>query len=180
MNLMKCASILTAAVLLACASAVSAAPANNTNSIAVVDVQKIFNESKPGKAAAAHMQEVQKILQKGMDDVVALNKGKESTPEAQRSIAEAQQLLNRQLDVERQAANAVVENELRAAVSVWLSKNKRFTMVVSKQLLLGNADSIDFTSSIMKEMNRRNPKFPDLPKVTINPPQNKQKTSASK
>lgn len=127
------------------------------------------------------MQEVQKILQKGMDDVIALHKGRENTPEAQRAIAEAQQLLNRQLDVERQAANAVVENELRAAVSAWLAKNKRFTMVVSKQLLLGNVPSVDFTSAIMTEMNRRNPKFPDLPKVTINRPQNgQQKAPASK
>lgn len=54
-------------------------------------------------------------------------------------------------------------------------------MVVSKQLLLGNVPSVDFTSAIMTEMNRRNPKFPDLPKVTINRPQNgQQKAPASK
>ena len=136
----------------------------------VIDVQKIFNESAPGKAAAAHMQEVQKILQKGMDDVLAMHKGQENTPQAQQAIAEAQQLLNRQLAVEQQATNAVMERELREAVSAWLKTNKKTKMILSKQLTLGNTGDIDFTTGVMKEMNKRKPTFPALPKVTINRP----------
>ena len=137
----------------------------------VIDVQKIFNESAPGKAAAAHMQEVQKILQKGMDDVIAMHKGQENTPQAQQAIAEAQQLLNRQLAVEQQATNAVMERELREAVSAWLKANKNKTkMILSKQLTLGSTGDIEFTAGVMKEMNKRKPTFPALPKVTINRP----------
>ena len=136
----------------------------------VIDVQKIFNESAPGKAAAAHMQEVQKILQKGMDDVIAMHKGQENTPQAQQAIAEAQQLLNRQLAVEQQATNTVLEQELRAAVDAWLKSHKRIQMILSKQLTLGAAGGIEFTTGIMQEMNKRKPKFPALPKVTINRP----------
>ena len=136
----------------------------------VIDVQKIFRESAPGKAAVTHMQEVQKILQKGMDDVLAMHKGQENTPQAQQAIAEAQQLLNRQLAVEQQATNAVLEQELRAAVAEWLKANKRIKMILSKQLTLGSTGDIEFTAGVMKEMNKRKPKFPALPKVTINRP----------
>ena len=136
----------------------------------VIDVQKIFNESAPGKAAAAHMQEVQKILQKGMDDVLAMHKGQENTPQAQQAIAEAQQLLNRQLAVEQQATNAVMERELRAAVSEWLKANRKTKMILSKQLTLGSTGDIEYTAGVMKEMNKRKPTFPALPKVTINRP----------
>ena len=136
----------------------------------VIDVQKIFRESAPGKAAATHMQEVQKILQKGMDDVLAMHKGQENTPQAQQAIAEAQQLLNRQLAVEQQATNNVLERELREAVSAWLKANKRIKMVLAKQLTLGSTGDIEFTAGVMKEMNKRKPTFPALPKVTINRP----------
>ena len=106
-----------------------------------------------------------------MDDVIAMHKGQENTPQAQQAIAEAQQLLNRQLAVEQQATNAVMERELRAAVSEWLKANKNKTkMILSKQLTLGSTGDIEFTASVMKEMNKRKPTFPALPKVTINRP----------
>lgn len=136
----------------------------------VIDVQKIFAESAPGKAAVAHMQEVQKILQKGMDDVIAMHKGQENTPQAQQAIAEAQQLLNRQLAVEQQATNNVLERELREAVAAWLKSNRKTKMILSKQLTLGSTGDIEFTAGVMKEMNKRKPQFPALPKVTINRP----------
>lgn len=164
MKKFKFVSIVAALVLALSACAAFAAD------YGVVDVQKIFAESAPGKAAAAHMQEVQKILQKGMDDVIAMHKGQENTPQAQQAIAEAQQLLNRQLAVEQQATNAVLEQELRAAVDAWLKSHKRIQMILSKQLTLGAAGGIEFTTGIMQEMNKRKPKFPALPKVTINRP----------
>ena len=164
MKKFKFVSIVAALVLALSACAAFAAD------YGVVDVQKIFRDSAPGKAAAAHMQEVQKILQKGMDDVLAMHKGQENTPQAQQAIAEAQQLLNRQLAVEQQATNAVMERELREAVSAWLKTNKKTKMILSKQLTLGNTGDIDFTTGVMKEMNKRKPTFPALPKVTINRP----------
>ena len=64
-----------------------------------------------------------------------------------------------------------MERELRAAVSEWLKANKNKTkMILSKQLTLGSTGDIEFTASVMKEMNKRKPTFPALPKVTINRP----------
>lgn len=137
---------------------------------AVVDVQKIFSESKPGKAGAAHMKKVQEVLQKGLDDVAAQYKGRENTPEGQRAIVEAQQVLNRQLALEQQAVNVALDKELRAAVAEWMKKNKKIVMVMPKHLTLGNTGIVEFTTAVMNEMNKRTAKFPDLPKVTINKP----------
>ncbi len=43
-------------------------------------------------------------------------------------------------------------------------------MVIGKHQTLGNTGIVDFTSSVMTEMNKRRAKFPDLPKVTVNKP----------
>lgn len=147
-----------------------AAPAAVQTNVAVVDVQKILSTSAPGKAAAAHMKEVQEVLQKGMNDFLAIHKNN-NAPEVQQAIAEARQVLNRQLALEQQATNSVLETELKAASAAWLSKNKSYKMVINKDLLLASSASVEFTTGVLKEMNLRKPKFPDLPKVTINRPE---------
>ena len=164
MKKMKLAVVLAAAVTAFAAVAAFAAD------YGVVDVQKIYADSKPGKAAEAHMKEVRKVLQKGMDDVIKIQKGKENTPEGRRAITEAQQLLNRQLQIEQQAVIAVLDRELRAACENWLKANKKTMMLLPKQLTLAAANSVDVTAGVTKEMDKRKPKFPELPKVTINKP----------
>ncbi len=158
-------SLLLMLILCLTASAVMAAD------YAVIDVQKIFNESKPGKAGIDHMKKVQEVLQKAMDEIIELNKGKENTPEGQRAIESARQLLNRQMAIEQQAVNAILEKELRAVSSDWLKKNTKYMMVLPKQQVLGNAAGVDFSSAFMTEMNKRKVTFPDLPKVNINKPE---------
>lgn len=145
------------------------AAAVQTN-VAVVDVQKILSTSEPGKAAAVHMKEVQEVLQKGMNDFLAIHTNN-NAPEVQQTIAEARQVLNRRLALEQQATNSVLETELKAAAAAWLSKNKSYKMVINKDLLLASSASVEFTTGVLKEMNLRKPKFPDLPKVTINRPE---------
>lgn len=138
----------------------------------VVNVQKVYAESKTGKAAAEHMKSVQKVLQKGMDEVILLQKGKEKTPEGQRAILEAQQLLNRQLAVEQQAVNAILEKELRAACDAWLKAHKTYSLLLPEHLALASTPAVEFTKGVTAEMNKRPvPRFPDLPKVTVNKPQ---------
>ncbi|MBQ9422871.1 MAG: hypothetical protein IJU32_04775 [Pyramidobacter sp.] len=116
------------------------------------------------------MQQVQQSLQKGMNDVLALHRGQEYTPQAQQAVAETQQALNRQLEVERQAVNSILENELQAAASEWLRSSKKAVILFPRHLAIASLDSADYTSEVMKEMNRRKPVFPEVPKVTINRP----------
>ncbi len=88
--------ILVATALLTAAAACAA-------EIAVIDVDKILAQSVPGQKGQKHLQEVQKILQKGYDDLAAAWRGKETTPDGQKALNHAQLVLERQMQAERSA-----------------------------------------------------------------------------
>ena len=138
--------------------------------IAVVDAERILAQSTPGKKGQEHLNEVQKVLQKGYNDLVALYRGRENSPEAQEIIRQGQAALEQQMAVERNAVLAVLQSELMAATEAWQKKNPKIRAVVSRQLLLGAVPKLDVTSAVMKEMNKRTPKFAALPTVTVNKP----------
>lgn len=138
--------------------------------VAVVDTDKILAESLPGRAGQQHLEEVQKVLQKGYDDLTAMYRGRENTPEAQAAIAQGQAALQQQMLVERNAVIAVLQNELMQATEAWRKKNTKIHMVISKNLLLASDPKMDVTKAVMLEMNKRTPKFADLPTVTVNKP----------
>ena len=138
--------------------------------IAVVDAERILAQSTPGKKGQEHLNEVQKVLQKGYNDLVALYRGRENSPEAQEIIRQGQAALEQQMAVERNAVLAVLQSELMAATEAWQKKNPKIQAVVSRQLLLGAVPKLDVTSAVMKEMNKRTPKFAALPTVTVNKP----------
>lgn len=138
--------------------------------IAVVDAERILAQSTPGKNGQEHLNEVQKVLQKGYNDLVALYRGRENSPEAQEIIRQGQAALEQQMAVERNAVLAVLQSELMAATEAWQKKNPKVQAVVSRQLLLGAVPKLDVTSAVMKEMNKRTPKFAALPTVTVNKP----------
>lgn len=138
--------------------------------IAVVDAERILAQSTPGKKGQEHLNEVQKVLQKGYNDLVALYRGRENSPEAQEIIRQGQAALEQQMAVERNAVLAVLQSELMAATEAWQKKNPKVQAVVSRQLLLGADSKLDVTSAVMKEMNKRTPKFAALPTVTVNKP----------
>ena len=139
--------------------------------IAVVDTEKLLVQSEPGKLGQAHLEEVQKVLQKGYDDLRALYRGQENVPEAQNAIAQGQAALERQMEVERAAVTSVLQSELTAAVEAWRKKNPRIHAVLARQLFLDAAPKLDATSAVMKEMNKRKPKFAELPTVTVKKPE---------
>ena len=138
--------------------------------IAVVDTERLLTQSLPGKKGQEHLSEVQKVLQKGYNDLVALYRGRENSPEAQDIIRQGQAALEQQMAVERNAALAVLQSELAAATEAWRKKNPRIQAVVSRQLLLGADSKLDVTNAVIKEMKKRTPKFADLPTVTVNKP----------
>ena len=138
--------------------------------VAVVDTDKILAESTPARAGQLHLQEVQKVLQKGYDDLATMYKGRENTPEGQNAIMQGQAALQQQMIVERNAVITVLQQELMTATEAWRKKNPKIHMVVSKNLLLASDPKMDVTAAVMQEMNKRIPKFADLPTVTVNRP----------
>lgn len=166
--MLRTSSLLLAAGML-CLSLVMADTSHAEN-LAVVDVNRILVESVPGKAGEQHLQKVQEILQKGLEDVQKLYKGKENTAEAQRALREAYAALERQMVVERQAVLQVLGGLLDKAVKDWRAANKKYLAVINSQMLLDADKSLDVTAAVMKEMDRAKPVFPDLPQVTVTPP----------
>ena len=160
---MKRFIILAAAVLLTAAAASAAV-------IAVIDVDKILAQSVPGQKGQKHLQEVQKILQKGYDDLAAAWRGREKTPDGQKALAHAQLVLERQMQAERSAVLTALHTELAAAAEAWRKKSPGALAVVGRQSVYAFAPQIDATAAVMREMNKRSPKFAPLPSVTVKKP----------
>lgn len=142
----------------------------NAESIAVVDTNRILLESTPAKEGEAHLIKVREVLQKGLDDLQALYKGKEKTAEAQTAIRQGYQALEQQLAVERQAVLQVLGAALDTSIKGWRGKNTKYLVVISAQALLDSAASVDVTTAVMQEMNKQKVTFPALPTVQLTPP----------
>ncbi len=140
------------------------------DSVAVVDTARIFKSSKPGKAAEEHMRKVRSVLLKGLNDLQEAYKGRENTPEGVDALREGQAALERQLAVERQAVSQVLAATLENVIRVWVGVNKQYDVVLSKDMVLGSNRRADVTDSILNDMDKENPQFPDLPKVTVSKP----------
>lgn len=147
---------------------------------AVVDVQKIFNESKPAKAAAKHMTDVQSVLQNAMNTVLSLNAGREQNPDAQRAVAQSQEALNNQYNIELREVNITLQQELRKAVNTYLAGNKKIDVILPSVSALGFKDAADVTDGVMKEINKLTPEFRPLPEVSFNKPQDAGKAEEKK
>ena len=117
--------------------------------ICVVDVARVFAQSKPAEEARKHLAEVQSTLKKGLDDVVDLYKDNVASPEAQNAIA--------------QARNLLVE-----VTEAWRTEHDDVDMIVARQQLVFCKPEFDITGELIEKINEKTPKFPDLPKVSIN------------
>ena len=144
--------------------------------LAVVDVERIFRESTPGKAGEAHLIQARDILQKGLNDLRALYKGKEDTPEAVAALREAHAALERQFAADRLAVRQVLMATLENVVRVWFAANAKSSAVraiAPASTFFAYSPTLDATDSVMGEMNKEKPAFHALPRVTVqqNPPQ---------
>ena len=136
--------------------------------ICVVDVARVFAQSQPAEEARKHLTEVQSTLKKGLDDVVDLYKDNVASPEAQNAIAQARNLLQQQMNVEQQAADAVVRNLLVEVTEAWRNAHEDVDMIVARQQLIFCKPELDITDELIALINEKTPKFPDRPKVSIN------------
>lgn len=151
---------------LACVSVSFAEPLQ----VGVVDIVRLSKDSKTGRAVGTHLDQVQKILQDGMNKVTEAYKGL-NNDFTRKTIADAARTLNRQNEIERGAAFQIFDREVDFAVNEWI-KTSKCPLVVSRQNVLAAAEANDITSEIIKIMDTRADlvKLPALPKVTINPP----------
>jgi Skp family chaperone for outer membrane proteins len=152
---------------------------NQSGGLAVVDVDRIFQNSTPGRAGEAHLRQVQEVLQKGLDELQELYAGRENTPEAMAAIREGHAALERQFAAERLAVRQVLNTHLENAVRAWFEENAKKTgtrAVAPSNAFFAYSPDLDVTNDILREMNKERPVFPALPTVTVQ--QNQPQTAA--
>ena len=159
------------AVLIAVALCGGAALAEG---LAVVDAERIFRESAPGKAGEAHLQQARDILQKGLEELRGHYKGKENTAEAVAALREGQAALERQFAAERRAVRQVLATTLENVIRVWFAVNAKsgaISAVAPAGALLAYSPALDVTDAVLREMDKEKPIFHALPsvKVSTNP-----------
>ena len=144
--------------------------AGQAERLAVVDVDRVFRESAPGRAGEAHLGQAREVLQKGMDDLIALYKGKEDTDEAKAAMRDVQATLERQFGAERLAIRQVLMASLESVVRAWFTANAQSSAIYAVApagSLFAYNPALDITDAIIREMNPEKPAFPPLPTVTV-------------
>lgn len=137
--------------------------------IAVVDTGRMFSQTAPATAANAHLQQVQAILKKGLEDLQRLYKGKENMPQARQALEQGRAALEQQLIAEQRAVQAILHGLLQESVKEWRSKQKNVLLVMPAADALDSDASLDVTDAVVQVYNTKKPIFPALPTVTIAP-----------
>ena len=138
--------------------------------LAVVDVERIFRESTPGKAGEAHLTQARDILLKGLDELRAIYKGMEEKPEAKAALREGQAALDRQFAADRLAVWQVLTAHLEHAIRIWFGVNAQgasINAVAPASALFVYSPALDVTDAVMREMDKEKPTFHALPTVTV-------------
>ena len=136
--------------------------------IAVVDVARVYAESKAAQEADAHVNKVRAVLQQGMASLEKnLDERKLSQKEREAELNAGLRVLERQMQLEIQAARKVVHDMMTAAVQDWRGK-KKSVAVLARQQLIDYSPKLDITDSIIKGMNAKTPQFGAMPVVKIN------------
>ena len=146
------------------ASAAMAAPA-----VVSVDMQKVLTQSEPGRQAAAHLEEVRKVLQKGFDELKEAHK---NAPEEERNKIYADGLarLNRQMALEQQSALSAVNDVVVEEIEKWRQKNGMSLVISRAAVITGDFVKADYTNTILSAVNKRQVEFADLPVVKVTSP----------
>lgn len=130
-----------------------------------VDVNVILEKSRPARDAAAHLEKVRTALQQGYDALAAGRQGKPDKAR-QEELAGALNLLQRQMNIETEAARQIVLGALERVCAQWGGEHPTVWLVPRGNVLAAPATA-DATPEILKLMENEKVSFPDLPRVTI-------------
>ena len=140
-------------------------------SLATVDMDHIMLHSRAAAEGRAHLDAVRQRLEQGYADLqAAWHQASKENYDA--VMAEGQRALRNQLQLEEKAALDVVNNLILEVVREWRKSHKGL-VVVARQNLLDADESLDITQAIVKAMDARKVKFPQLPEIAITKPGDK-------
>lgn len=163
----RAGAVLAAALL---ALSVAAGSAGAAEPVVVVDTAVLAEQSTPGKAAADYLDQVRVSLQKSLDELQTVWKGRENTDEGRAAIAQGHAVLEQQLSLYRLAASREVNRVMAEAVKAWRAQNKKTRLVLPGAGVLSFDPDVDRTRDVLREMNKLKATFPDMPRVTVQKP----------
>lgn len=130
----------------------------------IVDVEKVLTDSAAAKAANEHLAKVQAVLQKGYADLEKrMEKAKKE--ERERELEAGRRVLERQMQIELQAARAVVSQHMLEAVKEW--RKSKGGVVFAKAQVLDYSPKFDITETVIKSMDKAPVQFNALPVVSF-------------
>ena len=130
----------------------------------IVDVEKVLSDSAAAKAANEHLAKVQAVLQKGFNDLEKrMEKAKKD--ERERELEAGRRVLERQMQIELQAAHAVVSKHMLEAVQEW--RKSKGGVVLAKAQVLDYSPKLDITTEVIKGMDKKPVQFNALPVVSF-------------
>ena len=130
----------------------------------VVDVERVLTDSAAAKAANEHLAKVQAVLQKGFNDLEKRME-KASQEERERELEAGRRVLERQMQIELQAARSVVSQHMLEAVKEW--RQSKGGVVFAKAQVLDYSPKFDITDTVISSMNKTPVKFNALPVVSF-------------
>lgn len=130
-----------------------------------VDVNVILEKSRPAKDAAAHLEKVRAVLQEGYDKLAARQEGLPAA-KRQEELNRALSLLQRQMNIESEAARQIVLAALARVCQQWGKDHPTLWLVPRGNVLAAPATE-DVTPDILQRMESEKVTFRDLPTVTV-------------
>ena len=130
----------------------------------VVDVERVLTDSAAAKAANEHLAKVQAVLQKGFNDLEKRME-KAAKEERERELEAGRCVLERQMQIELQAARAVVSQLMLEAVQEW--RKSKGGVVLAKAQVLDYSPKLDITTEVIKGMDKKPVQFNALPVVSF-------------
>lgn len=137
--------------------------------IVVVDVNKVFRDSRASGLGRAHLEQVKFSLEKGAEALSEIY-GEKGTHASEKTMSEGLQRLQLQYQAEEQAVNQIIGDMLSMTTRAWVEKHPGATVIAQSQVLATDSSN-DITAQILDEMNRVSPVFGTVPSVEIKQPE---------
>lgn len=137
-------------------------------SVAVVDMQRIVNDSTSGRQAQAHAAKVQEILQTNLNTIQVIVDKYPDKAQAQEILQAALAHLQQELTAKQNQITQAVLTEIRRTISDYQQK-QQFDAILNKEGVLDYRQTADITADIVAAFEKANLDLPPLPKLEATP-----------
>lgn len=138
------------------------------NTIAVVDLERLYKTSDAARKRDEHLNAVEKTLTGGLDEARRQYAGMPDT-EKNALLVQDMKVLRAQWVIEQQRAQQVLTLAVGEAVKIWGEQHQNVRLVLPGRLTLSSDPSLDITEAVLTQLNQMPLTFAPLPVISIRP-----------